>query len=128
MKYPNEHQTHLTLEQLDAYRAGSYPTEMIQMIDRHLTICRICRDRFQGHESLNEEVQTFLHRLLVKALDTPIRHFNYPRVVAYVDDELTEADREMAEGHLADCALCRLQVSELRAFKTELQQHNAVVP
>jgi len=128
MKYPNEHRTHLTVEQLNTYRAGSYPTEMVQMIDRHLRLCITCRDRFERKELLDDESQTFLHRLLVKALDTPIRHFNYRRLVAYVDDELTEADREMAEGHLADCALCRLQVSELRAFKTELQQHNAVVP
>src|SRR5882762_1987325 len=116
MKYPNEHHTHLTLEQLGAYRAGSYPMEMIQMIDRHLTLCHTCRDRLPGHESLSEEVQTFLHRLLVKAIDTPIRHFNYRRVVAYVDDDLNEAEREMADAHLADCALCRLQISELRAF------------
>ena len=98
------------------------------MIDRHMTICRTCRDRFQRHESLNEEVQTFLHTLLVKALDTPIRHFNYRRVVAYVDDEMNEGERELADGHLADCALCRLQVSELRAFKMELQESSVLVP
>jgi hypothetical protein len=122
MKYPNEHHTHLTVEQLNAYRAGSYPTEMIQMIDRHLRLCVTCRERSRGKEFLDEESQTFLRRLLVKALDTPIRHFNYRRLAAYVDDELTEGDREMADAHLADCALCRSQVSELRAFKTELQE------
>src|SRR6266446_2280761 len=112
MKYPNEHHTHLTVEQLSAYRAGSYPTEMNQMIDRHLKLCITCRDRLQGKGFLDEESQSFLHRLLVKALDTPIRHFNYRRLAAYVDDDLNEADR----------ALCRSQVSELRAFKTELQE------
>lgn len=98
------------------------------MIDRHLTLCTTCRDRLQGKEPLDEEIQTFLHGLLVKALDTPVRHFNYRRVVAYVDDDFNEAEREMADGHLADCALCRLQVSELRAFKMELQERPPLVP
>jgi hypothetical protein len=128
MKHPNENYTHLTLGQLNAYRAGSYSTEMIQMIDRHLRLCMTCRDRVLGRESLDEEIKTFLHGLLVKAIDTPIRHFDYERVVGYVDDQLNEAERELADGHLADCSLCRLQVSELSKFKTELQEISPSVP
>jgi hypothetical protein len=128
MKHPNENHTHLTLDQLNAYRAGSYSTEMIQMIDRHLRLCMTCRDRVTGRESLDEEIKTFLHRLLVKAIDTPVRHFDYERVVGYLDDELNEAERELADGHLADCSLCRLQVSELSKFKTELRESSASVP
>jgi hypothetical protein len=128
MKHPNGNHTHLTLDQLKAYRAGSYSTEMIQMIDRQLSLCMTCRDRVLGLESLDEEIKAFLHGLLVKAIDTPIRHFDYERVVGYVDNELNEAERELADGHLADCALCRLQVSELSKFKAELQESSASVP
>src|SRR6266545_2022106 len=128
MKHPNGNHTHLTLDQLKAYRAGSYSTEMIQMIDRQLSLCMTCRDRVLGLQSLDEEIKAFLHGLLVKAIDTPIRHFDYERVVGYVDNELNEAERELADGHLADCALCRLQVSELSKFKAELQESSASVP
>ncbi|HEX5473689.1 MAG TPA: zf-HC2 domain-containing protein [Vicinamibacterales bacterium] len=42
------------------------------------------------------------------------------RLVAYVYDEIAEADRVRLDAHLRDCAACRAEIAELRQARTDL--------
>ncbi len=50
------------------------------------------------------------------------RHARYrDRLSAYIDGQLTPAETQRLESHLADCDHCRLQVAELRATAAALR-------
>ena len=45
-----------------------------------------------------------------------------PRLDAYVDGELDEADKALFHEHLADCAECRPEVAALERLRASIRQ------
>lgn len=53
-------------------------------------------------------------------------HPDHDQLVAFVDQQLDDADREWIDSHLVACAMCTEDVADLRAMQRELQHIPAV--
>lgn len=58
------------------------------------------------------------HRADAEAMT--FEHLAYEQVEAYVDGNLSDVDRELADGHLEACATCMDDVADLRRVRAEL--------
>ncbi len=78
----------------------------------HIVACEMCRQRL-GDEPRERAAALSLRADLEGAGMT---HLDYESLAAYVDGELDEIDREIADSHLKLCAQCDAELNELRAF------------
>lgn len=110
---------HLTLEQLNRYRKGEMnPTELAKA-DEHIASCQKCRQMLMTPNQL-EQAMLSLKRKLQFDQTRESNCLDYSRLVAYVDGELDEIDREVIEAHLELCHKCAEDVQSLRQFRDEI--------
>jgi anti-sigma factor RsiW len=100
--------SHPSPDALDRYRRGLLPPEELLTVDDHLASCAACR------EAALHGAPAASGGLLAAPLDG---HPEYEELAAYVDGAEDDVAREVMEMHLADCASCREEVADLRAFK-----------
>jgi anti-sigma factor RsiW len=104
--------SHPPPDALDRYRRGLLPPEELLAVDDHLASCAACR------EAALRSVEGARPGGLDALVAAPVnRHPEYEELAAYVDAGQDEVEREVTEMHLADCASCREEVADLRAFK-----------
>lgn len=110
---------HISEDALKKYREKSLsPAEVLAVCD-HLESCLKCREKVVGTTPLDDLFTAFDTELQATGDDsTP--HLLPEELADYVDGELDEADREIAESHLLFCHPCRDEVQDLRAFKASL--------
>lgn len=51
-----------------------------------------------------------------------MKHLNDKTIQSYIDDELTESERQEAASHLEKCPLCKQKVEAQRAFSDKLKE------
>jgi len=87
------------------------PAELLDAL-AHLRSCGTCAAR--GEDLAAEGGAGVRGVLRMPAVE---RHLDpETELIAYVDGTLDRAERELADTHLDDCALCRADVEDLRAF------------
>jgi hypothetical protein len=90
----------------------------------HLNQCALCRG------SLNNLRSNQLHSVVDQILgeEAPANHHPSPDLLAaYVDEDLSPADRPLLEAHLSSCEFCRVTLADLQSFRTELQETPAQI-
>jgi hypothetical protein len=115
---------HISEEALKNYKENRLsPADLLQVCD-HLESCPGCRDQLAGINPLNH-LFTSLASEFNPDIDDPTPHLLPEEIIAYVDSELDEVDREIADSHLMSCALCRTDIQDLHAFKSSLPVQSA---
>jgi anti-sigma factor RsiW len=101
---------HVTAEQIEQYRNKAMPPGELLAFDRHVAQCAECRDQLAYGESVSKLVAG-----LVSAAAAP-EHLSYEQMVAYVDSNSDDTDREIVESHVEMCARCATELGDLAAF------------
>lgn len=109
---------HLSPQTQQGFLARALDRREIVAATQHLRECESCREnatilRRSRPGSLIEQVFP----------RTPIEeHPQEDLLVAFVDNDVTPADRSFLESHFAECDVCREILTDLRSFRSELQQ------
>ena len=86
-------------------------------MDDHLAGCAACREAALRAASM--PAAGALEALL--GASAPVaEHPEFEELAGYVDGSLDDVASEVMEMHLADCASCREEVADLRAFKARV--------
>lgn len=110
---------HLTREQLNRYREGKMNPAELAQADEHIASCQQCRQMLMTPNQLEQAVLS-LKRKLQFDRTRESNCLDYSRLVAYIDGELDEIDREIVEAHLELCPRCAEDVQSLRQFRDEI--------
>ncbi|HWS86494.1 MAG TPA: zf-HC2 domain-containing protein [Pyrinomonadaceae bacterium] len=106
---------HLREEQLEQFRARTLPAGELLSVGGHLAACAQCRARLGAPQAARlasrvEHLRAGLHE------GESTEHLAYEQLAAYVDDELSDIDREIVEGHLLLCGRCESEADELKSL------------
>uniref|UniRef100_Q022H7 Zinc-finger domain-containing protein n=1 Tax=Solibacter usitatus (strain Ellin6076) TaxID=234267 RepID=Q022H7_SOLUE len=99
---------HLTEQQFSGFRHRTLEPADLLAVDRHLAVCAGCRDRLASQSGAFTETSA-LRTLLSE-------HLDYDQTVAAAHGSAGAAIQQ----HLAECAMCRDEVEDLRQFRSEL--------
>jgi hypothetical protein len=95
----------------------SSPPELLAA-DDHLAACAACRARAAGAEELRAAFTAMSDELEADGGET--EHLSYEQVAAYVNQELSPAEREVAAAHMEACDGCAEEVRDLLAFRATI--------
>jgi anti-sigma factor RsiW len=113
---------HLSAQRIERYHRGELaPSELLDVGD-HLAVCGACRGQMGGADQLRKAFVALGTDLEIAAYNEPA-HLPPEQMAAYVDNELGEADRSMADIHLDQCAECQTELRDLSRLKTELARY-----
>jgi len=102
--------SHLSDSELAGYRKRTLAAAELLRVDEHLTSCADCRDRIFESGLLAAQARALRNQF--------IEHLDYDEIVA-----CAEGTPEASVGaHVAECALCRAEVDDLRVFRMQLAQ------
>jgi anti-sigma factor RsiW len=105
---------HLTETDRERMQRGELTAAERLQILRHVAACADCRERVPFDD---RTVARFRRNLHAEA-ET---HLNFDaQSASYVDGVLDAAEREIVEGHLEDCAMCRAEIADLQRLRDEL--------
>jgi len=107
---------HLSAQLIERYRRRALPPAELLDAGDHLAACEMCRQRIGGEP----REQAAARSLGADLAATGMTHLDYGSLAAYVEGELDEIDREIADSHLKLCAQCDAEMNELRAFATRM--------
>ncbi len=110
---------HISEEALKKYRQKNLTSAEVLSVCDHLESCLICREKLAGLNPLNN-LFTTLGSELKATTDDQTPHLLPEEIADYVDRDLDDADREIADSHLMFCQPCRADVQDLNAFKASL--------
>jgi hypothetical protein len=110
---------HISEEALKKYKEKSLSSvELLDVCD-HLESCLHCREKLTVINPL-DNLFTSLASEFNTATNDSTPHLFPEEIIAYVDNELDDTDREIADSHLMFCPLCRTDIQDLHAFKASL--------
>jgi anti-sigma factor RsiW len=95
----------------------SSPPELLAA-DDHLAECAACRARAAGAEELRAAFTAMSGELEADGGET--EHLSYEQVAAYVNQELSPDEREIAAAHVEACDGCAEEVRDLLAFRATI--------
>lgn len=107
---------HLAAETVENYRAQRLSPAELLAAQWHAAACAGCRERLGeavGVESAFESVRA----AFAPAAGGETEHIAYEQLAAYVDGQLDEVEREIAESHLAICGECEADARDLRGYQ-----------
>jgi hypothetical protein len=104
---------HLSNEIVERFHNQSLTVGDRGVIYNHVLGCESCRRRVVTAQTEAVAVQALSNHLLPQEGDEPY-HLDPATIEAFVDDKLDALDRNIAKLHLADCAECSDEVTDLR--------------
>jgi hypothetical protein len=117
---------HLTEQQMEFLQRKRLSPDGLSAVHRHLAVCEPCRKRLSNPGQVSLAFAAFEREL--QQADAEDHHLLYEQLSDYVDDGLSEIDREIVESHLQACAECTAEVSDLRAFKATITAKESEIP
>ncbi|MEP6707336.1 MAG: hypothetical protein ABJC05_07440 [Pyrinomonadaceae bacterium] len=110
---------HLSEQDIERYRNRELLPDELLALDDHLGNCGSCQAEIRSSEKPNETSAQIMTALQAET-DFDDTHLLYQEMADYVDNTLSEVDREIAEGHLECCQACKVEVDDLLATKASL--------
>jgi len=104
---------HLTNDQVDAYWSRRLAPADLLSLDGHIGECQRCR----------ETLMAAAPPASWPTAEELAGHLEYPRIEEYVKGTASAEARAGVEGHIAQCAICRAEVEDLRRFRAEYGRH-----
>jgi anti-sigma factor RsiW len=122
--------THLSNQDLQSFRQGTMAATALLEADQHLAVCAECAQRLAGGLRLPQLANTLarLQTELAEAESEACDYFSFEQKAAYVNGELSAADRSFANLHLEICPECHLEIEELRALRASLPLQREYAP
>jgi Putative zinc-finger len=109
---------HFSGEMEQRFLARALDRREIVAATQHLRECESCREN--ATILRRSRPGSLIEQILPR---TPLEeHPQEDLLVAFVDDDVTPADRSFLESHFAECDVCREILTDLRSFRSELQQ------
>lgn len=99
---------HVTMDAIEQWHRGDLPANEIVAVARHLAVCRECQLLAEPRD-LDRSVAVM--RVQVEELEHPDLE---AELFAYVDGTLDPAHRARVNEHLAECSICREDVTDAR--------------
>lgn len=107
---------HLTDQQL---RRATRSGDDAEAIALHLAGCPQCRARAWDVAEVGARIEALRAELAEQDLEAAGGdHLSYETIESWVEGSLGPIDLEIAEAHVADCAVCRRELDDLRDFVT----------
>jgi anti-sigma factor RsiW len=111
---------HLSAPELELYGARRLSTAERWAFEAHLAECPACRERAAGVTHAEERFESLLNDF-ERTASAPLEHLDFGQIAGFVDEAMNEAERAVVADHLAVCASCVREVSELSAFRVSLE-------
>ena len=108
---------HLSEQDIRRYCNRQLSPDEILSLDDHLAHCRSCQVAI-GDDSAAALAQ--MTTALETETDLEENHLPYKQMADYVDDDLTDVDREIVNSHMAFCSDCKAEVQDLLAMEARL--------
>lgn len=105
--------SHLSNEIVERFHSQSLTGGDRGVIYNHILGCETCRRRVVTSQTEAGAIQTLTDHLLPQEGDESF-HLDPATIEAFVDDNLNTIDRHLVNLHLADCAECSDEVTDLR--------------
>ena len=113
---------HLSEGQFERYRQRRMSPAELLTADDHLAMCEACRRRLGDRQSL-EAAAAAIQSDFRAAECATTEHLSYEQLAAYLDNEITDLDREILESHLENCRSCADEERDLREFAARMAGH-----
>jgi hypothetical protein len=110
---------HLSKEIIERFRASDLTPVELLAFDDHLEHCGSCRAQLRDRETFSEGYAQAISALRPES-GLADAHLAYQQMADYVDDTVSEVDREIIDSHLELCRSCRAEVKDLEATKASL--------
>lgn len=109
---------HLSEQNIERFRRGELSAGELAALDEHLAACSECGRRIAGEGASPPDAA---RAALRAAAQDDFTHLQYEEIESLINGTLDDAEREVAESHLAVCLACADDVADLRAFREELE-------
>ena len=110
---------HISAQRIERYHQGKLAPSELLTIGDHLAGCAACREEMGSADQVRKAFVA-LGPDLETAADREPAHLAPEQMAAYVDNQLDEVDRSIADSHLDHCEECHTELLDLRMLKTVL--------
>jgi len=110
---------HLSEQDLKRYRNRDLSPADTLALDDHLRDCVSCQTAAREHPEIQNAFELVLTRLQADA-EGGESHLLYQEIADYVDNTLSDVEREIADGHLDYCQNCKVEVEDLDRARARL--------
>src|SRR5258706_10203305 len=97
---------HLSAQDFEHYRNRDLSPAEILALGDHLGNCVSCQAEARQNQDVQYATEQMLSQLQVET-DFPEDHLLYQAMADYVDNTLSETEREIADSHLEHCPSCK---------------------
>ena len=104
---------HFSDEAIERYEKREMTALELLAADDHLAACEVCYARLKRDEQL--------YNAVADAASVAGRHLTYEQMADYVDDCLSDLDREISESHLQICPRCEVELSDLQSIQARMK-------
>ncbi len=107
---------HLTEEDIERYCARASSSAETLATQQHVGVCGECRTRLERAVDANAAFLNLREQLVGAPFDLASEptHLAYELLALYVDDQLDEVEREIADSHMAICHQCADDIADFR--------------
>ena len=109
---------HLSEQDLKRYRNRDLSPVDILALDDHLRNCVSCQTAAREDPEIQNALELVLSQLA--DADSEDSHLLYQEMADYVDNTLSDVEREIADGHLDYCQNCKVEVEDLVRARARL--------
>ena len=106
---------------MERYRNGELSPAEVLGLDDHLAECESCKAERRNNEK-SREARAQVISALQQQTTFEEAHLAYQQLADYVDDVLSDVDRELMDSHLEFCQSCSAEVRDLEATKASLAE------
>lgn len=110
---------HLSEQDFQRYRNRDLSPADILALDDHLRNCVSCQTEAREDPEIQSAFEPVLSQLQADA-DRGESHLLYQEMADYVDNILSDVEREIADGHLDYCQNCKVEVEDLARARARL--------
>jgi predicted anti-sigma-YlaC factor YlaD len=111
---------HLSDDEISNYRQRRSTAEVLLRVDDHISHCANCRQRIAQAHDIASAVRRTVNRLPADTSGPANDHLTYEQLEAYVDDTMSDSERELVRSHMGACQECAGELRDLNNFKAEL--------
>ena len=108
---------HIKDELFDRYAARKAAATEILRLQTHVADCEVCRGKLANVVRPEKTFATLDRDFVFDDFEDAPEHLSYEQLEFFVDGKLDAVDREIATSHLAICAECTNDLTDLHKFR-----------
>lgn len=108
---------HISNEIFDRYTARKATAAEILKVQTHAAACGKCREKLAQIVSPEKTFAAVRSNFAFDDFEAAPEHLPYEQLEFFIDNKLDAVDREIAESHLAVCAECTADLTDLQSYR-----------